>query len=284
MAVFLGLLVAAGYGSGDFLGGRAARDAPALGVLFFAQCTALVGAVVAALVVAGDPTPADLTLGVAAGVANAGGLGLLYRGLATGRMGVVAPVTAVVAAIIPIAWGLGTGERPSAVTLVGVVVAVAAGGVVAREPESADEPAAAGTRAALLMALGAGVLFGWSFVAFAETGDGSGFWPVLTARVAAVIVVGVAVMVATRRLRGSVLPRDHPRPLSIAAGALDVGATVLLLTAVRKGLVVVVAPLAALAPAFTVVWARTLLREPVTRPQVAGRALSLTGLVLIAAG
>jgi len=284
VAVLLGILVAAGYGSGDFLGGRAARDAPALGVLFLAQCTALVGAVVAALAVAADPTPADLALGVAAGVANAGGLGLLYRGLATGRMGVVAPVTAVVAAIIPIAWGLGTGERPGLVTLIGVVVAVAAGGVVAREPESADEPASAGTRAALGMALGAGFLFGWSFVAFAETGDGSGFWPVLVARVAAVTVVGIVVVVVTRRLRGSVLPRDHPRPLSVGAGALDVLATVLLLTAVREGLVVVVAPLAALAPAFTVVWAWTLLREPVTRPQVLGIALSLTGLVLIAAG
>jgi drug/metabolite transporter (DMT)-like permease len=284
VAVLLGILVAAGYGSGDFLGGRAARDAPALGVLFLAQCTALVGAVVAALAVAADPTPADLALGVAAGVANAGGLGLLYRGLATGRMGVVAPVTAVVAAIIPIAWGLGTGERPSAVTLIGVVVAVAAGGVVAREPESADEPASAGTRAALGMALGAGFLFGWSFVAFAETGDGSGFWPVLVARVAAVTVVGLVVVVVTRRLRGSVLPRDHPRPLSVGAGALDVLSTVLLLTAVREGLVVVVAPLAALAPTFTVVWAWTLLREPVTRPQVLGIALSLTGLVLIAAG
>jgi len=284
VAVLLGILVAAGYGSGDFLGGRAARDAPALGVLFLAQCTALVGAVVAALAVAAGPTPADLALGVAAGVANAGGLGLLYRGLATGRMGVVAPVTAVVAAIIPIAWGLGTGERPGLVTLIGVVVAVAAGGVVAREPESADEPASAGTRAALGMALGAGFLFGWSFVAFAETGDGSGFWPVLVARVAAVTVVGIVVVVVTRRLRGSVLPRDHPRPLSVGAGALDVLATVLLLTAVREGLVVVVAPLAALAPAFTVVWAWTLLREPVTRPQVLGIALSLTGLVLIAAG
>jgi len=284
MAVFLGLLVAAGYGSGDFLGGRAARDTPALGVLFLAQCTALVGAVVAVLVVAGDPTSADLALGAAAGAANAGGLGLLYRGLATGRMGVVAPVTAVIAALIPIAWGLGTGERPSAVTLIGVVVAVAAGGVVAREPESADEPASAGTRAALLMALGAGFLFGWSFVAFAETGDGSGLWPVAIARVTAVVGVGVVVMLTTRRLRGSVLPRDHPRPLSVGAGALDVIATVLLVTAVREGLVVVVAPLAALAPAFTVVWAWTLLREPVTRSQVVGIVLSLTGLVLIAAG
>ena len=72
--------------------------------------------------------------------------------------------------------------------------------------------------------------------------------------------------------------------LAIGAGALDIIATVLLLTAVRRGLIVVVAPLAAIAPAFTVIWAWALLKEPVTRHQVAGIALSLVGLTLIAAG
>lgn len=284
MAVLLGLLVAVGYGSGDFLGGRAARDAPTLGVLFVAQCTALIGATVVALAVGADVAPADLAFGAVAGVLSAGGLGLLYRGLATGRMGVVAPVTAVVAAVIPIAWGLATGERPSGLTLAGVVVAVGAGGIVAREPDFPDEPPTTNTRAALLMALAAGTMFGASFVCFAETADESGYWPVLVARVAAVVGIGIAVVVVTRHRGGSILPRDHPRPLAIAAGALDIVATVLLVTAVREGLVVVVAPLAAIAPAFTVIWAWALLQEPVTRHQVVGIGLSLAGLALIAAG
>jgi drug/metabolite transporter (DMT)-like permease len=284
VAVFLGLLVAVGYGSGDFLGGRASRDAPTLGVLFVAQCSALVVALGVALAVGADVGPADLAFGVAAGMLNAGGLGLLYRGLATGRMGVVAPVTAVVAAVIPIAWGLARGERPTTLTLVGVVVAVGAGGIVAREPDFPDEPPSTDARAALLMALGAGTMFGCSFVCFSETADESGYWPVLVARIAAVVMLGVAVAVVTRRRRGSIVPRDHPRPLAISAGLLDITATVLLLTAVREGLVVVVAPLAALAPAFTVIWAWTLLHEPITRHQVVGIGLSLAGLVLIAAG
>lgn len=284
MAVVLGLLVSVAFGSGDFLGGRAARDAPALGVLFVAQCSALVGAVVVAGLVGADSGPRDLAFGATAGILGAGGVGLLYLGLATGRMGVVAPVTAVVAAVIPVVWGLASGERPSTLTLVGVVLAVGAGGVVAREPDFPDEPPTGEARAALVMALGAGAMFGASFVCFAETGDDSGYVPVLVARVAAVLVVGVAVGTVTLRHRRSVLPRDHPRPLAIAAGAFDITATVLLVTAVRKGLVVVVAPLAALAPAFTAVWAWTLLEEPVTRHQVVGIALSLAGLVLIAAG
>ncbi|MFM8304162.1 MAG: EamA family transporter [Actinomycetota bacterium] len=284
MAVLLGLLVAIGYGSGDFLGGRASRDAPTLGVLFVAQCVALVGACVVAVAVGADVGRRDIVFGAVAGVASAGGLGLLYRGLATGRMGVVAPVTAVVAAVIPIAWGLATGERPSALTLAGVLVAVAAGGVVAQEPDSADEPPSGDARATLLMAVGAGTLFGLSFVCFAETADRSGYWPVLVARVAAVAVIGVAVVAVTRHRRGSIIPRDHPRPLAAGAGALDIISTVLLVAAVRQGLVVVVAPLAALAPAFTVIWAWALLKEPVTRHQVAGIGLSLLGLTLIAAG
>lgn len=284
MAVVLGFLVAAAYGSGDFLGGRASRDAPTLGVLFLAQCTALVGAVVLAVVAGGDAGPGDLGAGAAAGLLSAGGLGLLYRGLATGRMGVVAPVTAVVAAVIPIVWGLAGGERPGTVTLVGVVVAVAAGGIVAREPDFPDEPATAGTRAALLLALGAGTAFGTSFICFSETADDSGLWPLLTARVAAVAALAVVVTVVTRRRRGSILPRDHPRPLAIGAGTLDIVATALLLAAIRRGLIVVVAPLAAIAPAFTVIWAWALLKEPVTRHQLFGIGLSLVGLALIAAG
>ena len=284
MAVFLGLLVAIGYGSGDYFGGRASRDAPTVGVLFVAQCTALIGAAVVALVVSADVGGRDIAFGAVAGVLNAAGLGMLYRGLATGRMGVVAPVTAVVAAVVPIVWGLASGERPSTITLIGVVVAVSAGGVVAREPEVPDEPPTTDARTALFLALGAGTAFGLSFVCFAETSDGSGYWPLLIARVAAVLVVGVTVVAITRRRPPSVLPHDRPRRLAVAAGVLDVTATVLLLTALREGLVVVVAPMAALAPAFTVIWAWALLKEPVTRHQVVGLGLALVGLVLIAAG
>ena len=284
MAVFLGVLVAMGYGSGDFLGGRASRDAPTLGVLFVAQCTALLGAVVVALVVSADVTGRDVAFAASAGVLNAAGLGMLYRGLATGRMGVVAPVTAVVAAIVPIAWGLASGERPTTLTLIGVVVAVSAGGVIAREPDFPDEPPTTDERTTLFLALGAGTVFGLSFICFAETSDGSGYWPPLIARLAAVFVISVAVIAVTRHRHGSILPRAPARPLAIAAGALDITATVLLLTALREGLVVVVAPVAAIAPAFTVIWAWGLLKEPVTRHQVLGIGLSLLGLALIAAG
>jgi uncharacterized membrane protein len=280
VAVLLGVMVAACFGSGDFLGGRASQHAPTIGVLLVAQCSALIGAALAAVLIGADVASADLVFGAVAGALNAAALGFLYRGLATRRMGVVAPVTAVVAAVVPISWGLASGERPSTAVFVGVVVAVTAGALIAREPDVHDAPGSSG---AVGIAVTAGGLFGVSFVCFAETGDDSGYWPVLAARVAAVVGVAVVAWAVAARGLPARLPAGHAR-LAVAAGSLDVVATVLLLTAVREGLMVVVAPIAALAPAFTVVWAWAVLRERVTRHQVVGLALALVGLVLIAAG
>lgn len=284
MAVALGILVAMSFGSADFLGGRASRTAPTVTVLFVAQATAVVLAIVVAVLVSADITGRDLALGAAAGALNVVGLGFLYQGLATGRMGVVAPVTAVVAAMVPIAWGLASGERPSALTWIGVALAVGAGGLVAREPSDPDvSDDGAGVRNAVVLAVVAGLALGSSFVLYAETHDDSGMWPVFTARLAAIALVGIAV--AVMATRGSVTwPSGSGRNLALGAGVLDVAATTLLLVAVREGLTVVVAPVAALAPAFTVVWAWIVLHERVTRHQIAGLLIALTGLVLIAAG
>jgi drug/metabolite transporter (DMT)-like permease len=281
MAVLFGVLLAMSFGSADFLGGRASRTAPTLTVLLVGQVVAVTGALVVALLVGADVEGRDLAYGAAAGACNVVGLGLLYQGLATGRMGVVAPVTAVVAAVVPIMWGLAHDERPSAVTWVGVALAVGAGALVAREPHADD----AGGRlsGAVILAVAAGLAFGLSLVLYTETRDASGFWPVLTARAAAIVLVAIGVAVMATR-GGIRWPTGHARKLALAAGALDVTATVLLLLAVREGLIVVVAPVAALAPAFTVMWAWVVLREHVTRHQIVGLGIALTGLVLIASG
>jgi drug/metabolite transporter (DMT)-like permease len=277
VAVLLGLAVAACFGSGDFFGGVASRRAPMVSVLGVVQLVGLVIAVGAALAFSGAPDDGDLVLGAAAGTAGVVGLGGLYQGLALGRMGIVAPVTAVVAAIVPVVYGLASGQRPSAVALVGVALAVGAGAVIAREH---DTHASGSAGYALLLALGAGLMFGWSFVLYAETGDGSGFWPALTGRGAAVVVVVAVALLSGAGLR---LPRRASR-LAVGAGILDIVGIVLLLVAVREDLSSLVAPVAALGPAFTVGWAWTVLHEPVERAQVAGLGVALVGLALIAAG
>ena len=277
MAVFLGLLVAVSFGSGDFLGGRASRRVPTLDVLGLVQVFALAGAVVFALALGGHATTRDVGLGAAAGSLNVIALGCLYVGLATGRMGTVAPLTAMIAACIPVIWGLANGEDLGALSLVGVGLAIGAGGLVARERSVADE---AGRTRALWLALGAGLLFGSSLVLYSETGHDSGAWPVLAGRASAAALVLVAVVV----MRGSLRFAPPERWMAMGAGVLDVTATALLLIAIRDGLVALVAPVAALGPAFTVMWAWLLLREPVGRVQLAGIAIGITGLVMIAAG
>lgn len=277
MAVLLGLFTALAYGSGDFLGGSASRRASTVSVLLLAQACAFVGAVAYALLFGGEGAGRDLALGAVAGGLNVTALGFLYQGLATGRMGVVAPVTAVVASLIPVAWGLGNGERPSGIAFAGVGCAIVAGVLIARERDAGGEVS---TARALQWAVLAGIGFGSSFVFYAETSEDSGFWPVLAGRSIALPLVLVFALVTRAGLGMS----SGDRRLALGAGVLDVTGTALLLLSVRRGLTSVVAPIAALAPAFTVGLAWLIVHEPIARSQVAGLALACVGLALIAGG
>ena len=279
MGALLGLLSAGFFGSGDFLGGRASRDGSTPSVLFVVQVSAAIGAVALALVFTGDPVGADLAFGAAAGGVNALGLGFLYHGLATGRMGIVAPVAAVVAAVIPVTWGLLTGERPGTVVVGGVLVAMVAVALIARER---DEHTEASPTRSLVLAVVAGAGLGTSLIFYAQTGSDSGLWPVFAGRVVAVAAAALAIAAVARS--EPVRLGRRPVRLAVVAGVCDVTATALLVAGVRNDLAVVVAPLAALAPGFTVVLAWLVLHEPVSRSQGVGLALALVGLVLIAAG
>lgn len=277
MPVLLGVLTAVSFGSGDFLGGTASRRASTSAVLVLSQMCAFVVAVGYALSFAGEAAGRDFGFGAAGGALNLVALGFLYQGLATGRMGLVAPFAAVVASSIPLAWGLGTGERPSTPALVGVGCAIVAGGLIARER---DERGTVSSIRAMRWAILAGIAFGSSFVFYAETSASSGFWPVLAGRSAAVPLV-VTFALVTRPALGMA---RRERRFALSAGALDVTGTAFLLLAVRRGLITLVAPIGALAPAFTVALAWIVFREPIARLQMAGLVLALAGLALIAGG
>jgi drug/metabolite transporter (DMT)-like permease len=282
MAVLLGVLVAASFGSGDFLGGRASRRAPTLTVLMVAQAAAVLGAIVVCLFVGARVETRDLGFGALAGCVNIVGLGLLYQGLAVGRMGVVAPLTAVVASVVPIGWGLANGERPSVVVLVGAALALAAAGLIAREANEARGELAPAS--GLAWAIASGACFGTSLILYVQTATASGLWPVLAARIAAFVLVAVTLAVLAARGSRLPFPAGPDRTLALGAGALDVAASTFLLLAVRQGLMVVVAPLAALAPAATVILARAVLGEHLDAVQRVGLVLALIGLVMVALG
>ena len=123
MGVVLSLVAAVAYGLSDFLGGLVSRRTSAWPVAFLASVGALLGCLVLAVVVPGDPTRGDLAWGAVAGLGSGVGGAFLYRGLAAGRMGVVAPISAVGAAILPAMVGLATGERPDVLVWLGVAAA-----------------------------------------------------------------------------------------------------------------------------------------------------------------
>ena len=114
MSLLLGLVVAASFGSGDFLGGLASKRARThRGALHRAAVPRSSARSPIAVIAGGDPHGGDFALGALGGVLNVAALGCLYQGLAVGRAGLVAPVAAVVGAVIPVVWGLASGEDPA---------------------------------------------------------------------------------------------------------------------------------------------------------------------------
>jgi drug/metabolite transporter (DMT)-like permease len=277
MGVVLGLLVAASFGSGDFLGGLASRRAKTLAVLSVAQVAAVALALVVALAVGGTVDANDLEYGIAAGALNVVAIGCLYRGLAIGQMGQVAPVAAVIGAVLPVVWGVVRGEALSPPEVVGIVLAVVAGWLLSSQPGEAEVPVVA---PAVLLAVAAGVGFGVSLILYAAASHHGGMWPALGARGAACALVWVALLV---RRQGGSLP-DVPKVEASAAGVLDVGASMILLVTLKSHLTAVIAPVASLAPAFTAGHAWWYLHERISRVQVVGLLVAVTGLVLMAVG
>lgn len=274
-AVALAALSAIIWGVGDYAGGRASRVMPALRVTALVQLLGLPVAVAAALAMSfssAEPTtvrPADLAWGAAAGLAGLAGIVLLYRALSGGAMAVAAPTTAVAAAVLPVGIGLLLGERPGATALAGVVCAMLSVALVSAA--GGDGKVTAGL---VLTAVGSGIGFGLFFAGMDRFGEGSGMWPLVGAR-AIGAALGIVILATTRRPGG-----PAPRRELAAAGTLDTIANVTYLLALDSGMLAVVAPVASLYPASTVLLAFALDRERVRPVQVTGLALAGAALVL----
>lgn len=276
MAALLALCSAASYGVADFCGGMAAKRASAAAVLLWSHLVGLSLILLTTLFVSGDPSAHDLLLGGAGGLAGALGVGLLYRALAIGPMSAVAPVTALLSAAVPIVAGFLEGERPPSTALLGMAGGLIAIVLVSAEGGGSLRPS---DLRGVTLALGAGLGFGLFFVALSYTGDGSGLWPIVGARLASVGFVGVLAL--TRRIDAHVVP-GATRLLTAGAGALDVAANLVYLLAVRQGLLSVVSVLSALYPVTTVVLARIVLRERYATQQRVGMLLAIPATVLMA--
>jgi drug/metabolite transporter (DMT)-like permease len=279
MAVLLAALSALTFGAGDFSGGLSARRIAAQWTTAAAQATGLVLIVIVASIVGGSPGLTDMGLGIGAGLCGGAALVAFYWAMAQGPMSVVAPLSAVMSAVVPTVAGMVSGERPSPLGLVGIVLALPAIVLISREPEPADdvEDRTPATPRVVVAATLSGVGFGLFFTLVSRTAEDSGVWPLAGARSAA-IVLALLVVVVARPARPTV---DGVR-LAMLAGCLDSSANVLFLLASRQGLLTLVGVIGAMYPASTVVLARVVLGERLARHQLVGLAIAAGAVVLIA--
>ena len=266
------------YGLGDYCGGRASRKIDSLVVTCVGQIFSLV-LLCGVLVVLGDPSPGahDWWWGSVGGIGGFVGLTMFYFALAKGSMTVVAPLTAVVSAILPVAVGLGLGERPSSIAYVGIVVAVIGIALVTGAVGTAHAPIKISIVGISILA---GCGFGWMFVCLDRTSSDSGMWPLLAARIASIsIALAVIALRRTPNPQGWRVPR-----IALWAGLFDMGANVLFVFATRQGLLSLVSVITALYPVSTIVLAMRIDREKANHSQIVGLVFAGLALTFVSLG
>jgi drug/metabolite transporter (DMT)-like permease len=275
VTVLLGLLAAAFYGVGDFVGGLSSRRRSAVNVLLFSYP---VGAILMLLMLPAFPGHLNTRValfGVAGGLCGLVGVMVMYSLMAVAPMNVISPVTAVLAAIVPVVFGVLVGERPRLAAWFGIALGLLAVTLVSRtNDEHPHGPIAARV---LALAFLAGIGFGFYFIFLARAGHDSGLWPLVVSRIAsAAAIVPVAMQRrATQSFRGRLFWAV------MLAGACDALANMFFLLASRHGLLSLASVLTSLYPAVTVILAVGVLHEHTSRVQRAGLGLAVASIVLI---
>lgn len=272
LTAIFALSAAAAWGSGDFTGGMSARRVGSFRTVFFSYLVGLLALVILALAAREQVASlSDLFWGALAGLLGMVGLGFLLRGFASGRMGVVAPVSASLAAAVPVLFTVFTEGLPRALQMLGFALALTGIWLLSR-PESLE-----GRPAGLGMAVIAGLGFGAFFTALDQISEAAVFWPLAAGRLACCAVM-VAFAVAARR------PVNVPRSLLgviALAGVLDILGNLFFLLAVQAGRLDVATVLGSLYPAVTTLLAWLLAGEHLARHQVTGVAAAVLAIVLI---
>jgi drug/metabolite transporter (DMT)-like permease len=276
LAIVYGLASAASWGSGDFSGGLASRRGSVYSVVIISQLIGVVFLVTLALsLVESIPSADNLILGGIAGVSGAIGLVALYLGLASGRMGVVAPVTAVVAAAIPVLFSLLTKGLPATSQLVGFGMALMAVWLLS---SGGDGGAIRARELGLVLTAGFG--FGLFFILIDGVSQSAVFWPLVAARIASVSFL----IILTTIRRGWERPARTQLSLIALAGIFDTGGNAFFALATRMGRLDIAAVLSSLYPAATVLLAWLILKERLMLQQWLGVAAALAALIFIAGG
>ncbi len=270
--IFLALVSAAVWGSGDFAGGIAARRSHHVQVLALSAVAGLLLLGIMALLSETLPSASDLRWAALAGLASAIGIASLYRGLAIGDTAVVASVAAVVTAVMPVIFAAFTIGPPGSTQLLGFALAVGGIWLVTRAPGK-GEASTTGLKLALL----AGTGFGGFLILIGQIESDLVFAPLAMAR--SVTAATAIVLMVIFRIP---LPSPSSNGVALLAGTLDAGGNVFYVLARQHTRLDVAAVLSSLYPIATVVLARLISNERVRPMQWVGAGVCLAAVALIA--
>ncbi len=272
LAAIFALSAATAWGSGDFTSGLAARRVGPFYTVFVSYTVGLIALVIAALARSERlPPPPDLVWGGLAGLFGMVGLGFLLRGFTTGRMGIVAPVSAVLATAVPVLFSAFTEGLPRELQLLGFGLAIVSIWLLSRPEKLGGRPEGLG------LALLAGTGFGFFFTALGQVGESAVFWPLVAGRLVACALMAVFAL-STRR---PIIPAGLPIRLLILVGVLDVSGNLFFLLAIQSGRLDVASVLASFYPAVTAILAWLIAREQIAKLQAIGVILAVLAIVLI---
>jgi drug/metabolite transporter (DMT)-like permease len=277
LGVLLALSSALAYGAADFIGGVGSRRHSSWQVVLVGQAAGALVMLVAGLMLPGSPAPADFAWALLAGVGSATGSIFLFRGLARGRMGLVAPISAVGAAALPVLAGVALGERPSWLVWVGVLAALPGIWLVSRET-TPDRPAR--TRGALVDGAIAGAGFGILFIALAQISDDAGLLPLAVNQ----LIGAILTLVAATSLRQRWRPCRNVVGWGSASGVLGASGTLAFMVATGTASLGIAGVLAALYPAVTVLLAAIVLGERIDSGQRTGIGICTLAVATLALG
>jgi drug/metabolite transporter (DMT)-like permease len=275
VTVILGLLAAISYGSADFAGGLASRSRNSFTVLLHSYPVGALLMLAMLPLFPGHLSWHVVLFGVLGGMSGMLGVTVMYRLMATSPMNVISPITAVLAACVPVIAGVVIGERPAITAWCGILLGGVAVVLCSRTGEA--NPHGPIALRVLLLALISGCGFGLYFVFLARAGHGAGLWPLVISRFASSILI--VPLVAQRRAFGRLAGKTLA--ITATAGALDATANMCFLLATHSGLLSLAGVLVALYPAATVLLAVGILHEHTSKLQRIGLGLAASAVVLI---
>ncbi|MEY4398290.1 MAG: hypothetical protein RLZ53_866 [Actinomycetota bacterium] len=281
-ASLLSLIAAAAYGVGDFFGAIASRKTHPILVSFIGHIFYAVTAFLGLLLIQGQWSPTATLVGVATGASEALGFLVFYYALTLGRVAMVAPLVSVIYAIVPVIWGLVTGDQLSSTGWTGVTIGLLAVLALSMESGNSDQGDKKPLSVVLTLALAGGVMWGFSTVALSYAPERSGMVPVVVAGFTAFALMALIVL-ATRKKMTQAYTSDALAP-SIWSGVLFGVANLFIITALRYGSLSLVGLLTALYPLATVFLARFILKEQIGRVQWFGIGLAVLAAALLSQG